>query len=283
MGERLDPKRLVASAPRLASPPVTFHRITETMSDNHITVDGIVGIVRVDQALVTRLLKVANSPTLGFPGKIETIERAVMILGTKHMRDLALAMLAIEHFAGMSAAGVDPGSFWRHSLAVAVNAKLIAARLHDENPERLFLTGLLHEVGSLLLFQMRPELAMEALNMYRKTDQSLSSCERSVFGCDHADIGSELLRQMGLPRTISDAVSTHHGGNLTQDGAIIHVADLIIHALELGNSGEYRVPTFSTMAWDMVGMPVHDIEPLAREGGDILRETEELFFPAGSS
>ncbi len=280
MAEKLDAQKLVASAGKLASPPTVFNRINETMNDQHITMEGIVEVIRVDPALVTRLLKIANSPMLGFPGRIDEIDRAVMILGTKHMRDLALAMLALDHFAGLTAAGVDPASFWRHSLGVAIMGRGIAAKRREFNPERLFLMGLLHEVGSLVLFQTQPDLAKAALELHRVTNQSLAACERSLFGIDHSDIGMELLRQMGLPKGIYEAVGSHHACPQGADAATVHVADVICHALELGDSGECKVPPLGGASWEALGLTVASMEAVIRDSEAVLEHTERMFLAA---
>jgi HD-like signal output (HDOD) protein len=153
---------------------------------------------------------------------------------------------------------VDVESFWRHSLACGVTARAIAGRRGETNVERFFAEGVLHDVGHLILYAHAPDEAREAIVRSRVSGRPLHECERDVLGFDHADVGHALLMQWNLPEPFRDAVGHHHTPrralHFPADAAVVHVAEVIIHALGMGRTGEDQVPPFDPQAWETLGI-----------------------------
>ncbi|NOY63354.1 MAG: HDOD domain-containing protein, partial [Gammaproteobacteria bacterium] len=122
-----------------------------------------------------------NSPFYGFPSQINTISRAITIIGTRELRDLVLATLVVRTFNGLDNELISMEQFWRHSVTCAVVARVLAGHLHESNTERFFVVGLLHDIGSLIIYRKIPELAREALLRSEHGDIALYQAERDVI------------------------------------------------------------------------------------------------------
>jgi HD-like signal output (HDOD) protein len=270
-------RELTALIDSIPSLPATFQRINEAVNDPDATAQTIARLVETDQALTARLLRLANGPLYGHPGHIETVGQAVMILGTRPIRDLTLATAVFANFAGIPDDLVDMDSFWRHSLAVGIAAKALMTRRGDKNAERFFVSGLLHDVGSLVLYQKMPERARGCLETARKTGDLLHLVEFRSLGFDHADVGGALLESWKLPVNLAEPVRNHHRFLLSSraplENAVVHVADIIACALDLGSNGEHLVPPLEPAAWDFIGLAERHVAAVV---GDVERQFVDM-------
>jgi putative nucleotidyltransferase with HDIG domain len=250
---------LIQKTPTVASLPNVYARLNEAVNDPRTSTRDVANVLNEDTGLAARLLRVANSAFYGFPSKIDTIVRAVTLVGTRQLRDLALATSVVDQFKGLPNDLVTMESFWRHSIACGVTARILATYRREPNVERFFIAGLMHDIGRLVMFTTAPELARQAMDEARARDELLHVTERMVMGFDHADVGGALLRQWKLPLHTVNAVAYHHrpgaDGVLHIDTAIIHVADLIANSAQIGGSGERFVPGLDNSAWERLGLP----------------------------
>lgn len=243
-------RMLVPSLPRLCT------RLNEALEDPRTSTVEIAELIGNDPALTARLLRLVNSAAYGFPARIETPSQAVMIIGTAHLCDLALTTSITRIFRDIPGDLVSMESFWRHSIACGLAARTLAGHRREPNVERFFVAGVLHDIGRLVLYQHAPDLARAALARARERDELLHVAERQMIGFDHAVIGATLLRTWGLPASLEEAVAAHHEPKKSQryplEAAVVHVADVIVHALQFGGSGERFVPPLDPAAWELL-------------------------------
>ena len=251
---------LVNKSLELVSPPSTYSNINDLMNNPNSSADDISEVINIDPGLTARLLKVVNSPFYGFPSQIKTISRAITIIGTRELTHLVLATSVISAFKGIPANLINLDEFWRHSLACAITSKLLAVHCGYRAPERFFISGLLQNIGSLILYQSLPELAREAINNAKSGNGTLSETERLVMGFDHSEVGQALVKAWRLPDSLEAVVSYHHkpsqAKQFENEVAIIHIADIMVSSAELGHSGDRHVPPLDPKAWEQL-----DIEP----------------------
>jgi putative nucleotidyltransferase with HDIG domain len=201
-------------------------------------------------------LRFANSSLYGTLSKITTIQQAVSLVGMSGMRNLITAAAVSGCFPGTSCAGFDLTAFWQHSVATAVCAKVLARHLHL-NQDIAFTVGLLHDIGRLVLTTGFTH-QYEAVLAYRaEHDCYLLEAERTVLQLDHAVAGKELAERWNLPDAIHHAIAGHHdlepfGGGST--ASLVHIANAIVHALDLGNTEDDLVPPVSLVAWHGAGL-----------------------------
>ncbi|OOZ39359.1 hypothetical protein BOW53_11935 [Solemya pervernicosa gill symbiont] len=254
----LDPEELVKRTRQISSLPVIYRRLDEAINDPYSDLMSVANILSEDAALSARLLRVANSAMFSFPAAVDTISRAITIIGTKQLRDLVLATSVIDMFEGVPEEYVNMDSFWRHSIATGISARVVAAYRRESNVERFYVVGLLHDIGRLVMYLQIPVLANEAIQYSMTNGLPLYRAERELIGFDHTDVGHSLLKAWNLPESLQEAVGNHHtpmrSSRYPEDTAVVHFSDIIANAFQMGSSGEHTVPPLDNGAWEKSGI-----------------------------
>ncbi len=265
---------LVDGMSGVATLPAVYFRLTAVAADPHASAETFARVVADDPGLTSRLLRLVNSPLFGAGKRIATVPEAILLVGTQQLQDLALATSVLHLFRNVPAEFVTMEGFWRHSVACGIAARLLAARRREPNIERFFVAGLLHDIGRPVLYLREPDLARQVFEFRQAHGGMLRDAERAVLGFDHTNIGLALLDAWRIPSAIQEAVAYHHMPVLNQrvlfEAAVVHVADILAHALQFGTSGEVRVPALVPRAWDAIGLPVTVVP-------EILGELERQF------
>ncbi len=261
---------LVTKSLELVSPPSTYAQLSALLQHANTSVDDISEVINTDPALTTRLLKIVNSPYYGFPSQINTISRAITIVGTKELIQLVLATSVINAFKGIPSSLINLDEFWRHSLACALTAKNLAKRCNLPATEQFFTSGLLHNIGCLVMYQSMPELAREAINASQFGQELIYQAERRIFGFDHTEVGEALIKKWRLPDSLIEPTRFHHSPDLAVNDpihvAIVHVADIMVTATgEFGHSGDHHVPPLNPAAWERLQLPAEVIPEILQQ------------------
>lgn len=249
----LSPKDMVNKSLELVSAPTTYTQLNALLNDPDSGIDDISAVINRDPALTTRLLKIVNSPYYGFPSQINTISRAITIVGTRELTHLVLATSVINAFNGIPTDLMNMQTFWRHSLACAITAKYLAESLELPQSEQYFIAGLLHNIGSLVLYQSLPELAREAINSAKYGHEALHQAEHRLIGFDHGEVGATLVQAWRLPASLTHVTRYHHQPSATQRDQmavdVVHIADILVSSVPFGHSGDMHVPPLDPEAW----------------------------------
>jgi HD-like signal output (HDOD) protein len=236
--------RLVARMDRLPSLPDLYHKMVEKMNDPECSIDEVAALVARDISMTARILKLVNSAFFGLRYRVSSPTEAVNYLGLDTIKALVLSINAFAQFENLALGGVHLESLWNHSLAVAGLAKLIAhaedghARLLDE----VFVSGMLHDTGKLVLGANFGREYEAALAASRENPGGMLAAEEAAFGATHADVGGYLLGLWGLPGPIVDAVSWHHTPGRCPEPAFgslacVHVANTWAHGDQAEENG----------------------------------------------
>ncbi len=255
---RLTLEELLSDVSSVPSLPLLYTRLDETINHPRSSIADIAKVLSEDQGLAARILKLANSPMFGYFSKIDTITQAVTIIGIQQVRDLALAISVMGLFKGIPEDLITMEYFWRHSIGVALAARVIATSQRETNLERFFVAGILHDIGRLVLFTRVPDLCREMIETSRDEQRCLYEVEQQRLGFDHAEVGGAMLRRWKLPIRAAEPVEMHHrcnqAGQFPRESAVLHCADLLAHALELGDSGEKAVPPLIAGSWERLAI-----------------------------
>lgn len=254
---RFEPTDLRNRIEKLGDLPTLPHvvqRIAAMIGRPNVSTEEIGSIIEKDQVLAAKVLRLANSPFYGFPSRIGSVSHAVIVLGFNVVKGLTLCASALSI---MKDAGMD--QLWRHSLGVAIMANLLAARMEMKNHEELFVSGLLHDIGKVVLYVKWPDVGNCIKDAHTtQDDRPLLAVEQELTGLSHADIGGSLADAWHLPITLREPVLYHHDPSLAKEAvlqtAIVHVADILVKGLACGNPGDDMIPPLSKIAWDMVGL-----------------------------
>lgn len=204
----IDVKKLVAEVSDLVSIPEIYLKIRELMDDPDACLDDFAVVVNTDPGLMSSVLKIVNSAFFGFPGQIDHMNRALNLIGIGQLHDLVLSLSAIEALDLPN--DIEKLSvFWQRSIYCGVLSRLLAEKLHLQNAESLFIVGMLHEIGRLVLFLKYPKEANLTVLQAHAENSPLTSVEKTVFGTDYANIGQALMEEWNLPLKFQNITKDH--------------------------------------------------------------------------
>lgn len=244
-------KRITQTIINLPTLPTVVAKMIELIDDPKSSARSLSRIIRTDQVLTARILRLANSAYYGFPNPISSINLAIVVLGFDTIRNLGLSVAVISRLARASSDEelLDYTRFWEHSAAVAVASRMLA-RMHGFRAmeSEAFVAGLIHDIGKVILSQYQTANYSKCLHLVADEGISLAEAEQRVFGVTHAEVGGWLAGRWNLPDTLTEAIRLHHiplaakvRPELT---AIVHFADILTRAARVGSGGDPLVPSF---------------------------------------
>ncbi|MDJ0784043.1 MAG: GGDEF domain-containing protein [Desulfosarcinaceae bacterium] len=193
----------------LPSPPAIAVRILEAVKREENTFEELASIISSDPALTVRILKVANSSYYALPTKVDSVQRALAILGVNALKNIALSFIIAGELHPASEDAFDYDRFWKMSVTAAVSAELVASHTGQKD-EDAFVKALLQDIGIVVMYLSKPDLYAKVLEEKRITGKPIETIEQTLFGCDHQQVGRLVLKQWGLPASIYDPVGCHH-------------------------------------------------------------------------
>jgi len=233
-------------------PSIVFE-LNEVIANPVSSAEQIAQVVNKSPSLTALLLKIVNSSFFGFPSKISKVSHAVTLIGTREISGLALGISILSIFKTIPKEIIDMYSFLKHSLACGILSRILAANINFPQTEQLFVSGLLHDLGRLIFYIYFPEESRNVLSRSRIRSNLLYEEETDFLGCNHAQIGKQLLNQWKLPLMLENNVFYHHSPSKAQQpipAAIVHLSDIIVNGLGIGSSGEKFVPPLDNKAWE---------------------------------
>ena len=201
---------------KLPSPPAIAVRILEAVKKEETSFNELSKIINADPALASRILRVANSPMYALPSKVDSIQRALTVIGCNALKNIALSFVIANEMRAQSEDTFDFDYFWKRSVTAAVSAELIAALIGIKSDD-IFVTGLLQDIGIAIMYLSKPEDYIKVLEGKKESGLSVVAAENEVFGIDHQKIGIEVLRHWGIPNNIYEPVGSHHKVNGADD------------------------------------------------------------------
>jgi putative nucleotidyltransferase with HDIG domain len=280
MMRALSPEQLANSVQDLPSLPAVVMELLSSIEQENIDISVLAKKVSYDQALTAKTLRLANSSASGLQVKVATIQQAITFLGFQTTRNLITAAAVTGCFPNGLCPGFNDKAFWRHSIATAACARSLARRLRF-NQDVAFTAGLLHDIGRLVLVTGHPQAYGEVLAWREKQDGEWLDAERAVLGIDHVVAGVALAEHWNFSDTMRQAIAYHHAPETPGAGflaAIVHVANAVVHALDLAGEDDELVPTLSSVAWDAMGLNEDAYLDLFRETEQQLEEMSAILM-----
>ncbi|SFD63991.1 HDOD domain-containing protein [Massilia yuzhufengensis] len=240
----------------LPSLPAVVMELLGSIDQEDIDIGVLAKKVSNDPALTAKTLRLANSSAFGLQVKATTIQQAMTFLGFQATRNLITAAALTGCFPAGRCPGFNDKAFWRHSIATAACARVLARRVRF-NPDYAFTAGLLHDIGRLVLVARFPDRYQAVLSLRDKKDCELIEAERELLGVDHVDAGVALAAHWNFSDTMRQAIAFHHTPEAAGAGflaTIVHVASAVVHALDLAGNPDDLAPRVSAVAWTALGM-----------------------------
>lgn len=274
----LTPSQLVQEIQQVVSLPDACIRINQLIEDPRSSAGDIADVIMQDTDLSARMLRLVNSAFYGLPGPVETISRAVTIVGTKELRDLAVMTAACDLFQGIPGELLNMSDFWHYSVSTGILTRRLAKECHVLHNERLFVMGVLHDIGRLVILQHLPEKARDILLIADGRMALLPYAENEVLGFTHAEVGFELVRSWGLPESISTVIHWHHEPLEPRDfrleTALIHIGQALAFDMVWSGDPAQSLAMIDPKIWDTTGLSSDLCLALSAETG---AEIMELF------
>jgi putative nucleotidyltransferase with HDIG domain len=269
---------IVGKIEDLPTLPRTVLRITELVNDPKSSARDLARIITDDQVLTARLLKLVNSSFYGFPQRISTITGAIVLLGFDAIRNLLLTTSVFDVFAGNKVtAKFRQEKFWDHSLGCAVAAKVVGNFMRNDKVEELFVCGLLHDIGKIVEMMYLRSQFSKLIHLVEDENILMLSAETKLFGFTHAEIGKLLGERWNLPPKLIAVIAQHHqpglAGRFSLEAAIVHLADILCRALDIGSGGDNKIPPLDAFAWETLKIKTSAFQPIMEE---IKREYEDI-------
>jgi HD-like signal output (HDOD) protein len=274
-------RQLVDGIPPLGSYGGIITQIEKALRQPSASLDSLAEVIEKDPDLASRLMRLGNSAFFAFPNRLETVTDAIRLIGIQQVQDLILASSVVEVFQGISRDLVDMESFWKHSLACGIGARCVAQAREMPKADKLFVAGLLHDLGRLVLFSRAPQEAVKIFAVAKSRKMLLRDAESEVLKFDHARLGEELMRYWRYPPMLVQIVACHHhpmsADAFQLETCAVHLADYLVHAMQMGNSGEPHVPPLNLSAWERIGLPAAALESVINAIDEQIEAVQQSF------
>lgn len=265
---------LLARRPALTTPPEVVQRLSTLVTSDDATPDDVARVIQHDTYLTAAVLRIVNSPLHAPLVPVETVQRAVMLLGMRQILSLVTAASLMRLMTPRDV--VARRTFWRHAACAATAARALAVACGGAEPGRAFVAGMLHDIGHLLLMGNLPDLAAQISRRATEGAMPLQAAERELLGYDHCDIGRRLLDAWRLGDAVAEAAGTHHGPDArawSDLGVYVHLGDCIAVALGYHMPGDALLHKPARGALDRLKLSPADFSSLV---GHVLSDTEAM-------
>jgi len=277
---------LIEDVSCLVSPPDVCIKVFELIESNDAGAQDIGDVISRDPSLTARLLRLVNSAFYGFSRRVDTVSRAITVVGVRELYSLVIAVSAIKSFTNLPNSLVNVDTFWRHGIYTGLIARALAKRCRVLHPERMFIAGMMHDIGSLVLYNRMPEVCADLLLVCDGDEGILHQAELSELGFSHADLGGALLNTWMLPETLQEAVGYHHmpsyALNSELEASIVHLAENLANRSQIGAFCETPSLTAAADAsvWAAIGLEEASFDPdvVIGEAGVQFTETAGLLL-----
>ncbi|MBL8397785.1 MAG: HDOD domain-containing protein [Candidatus Accumulibacter sp.] len=229
---------LVASIGRLASLPEAYLRVKRVLDDPDSGLMELTEAISIDPAMTARLLRVVNSPFYGFNRRVDSVYRAVNVLGMQQAHDLLLAWAIGSAFANVQFNVIPMQDFWQKSVATAIAARALAKSQRFIDAERLFIEGLLADIGHLVMYTALPGQSIKAQQESQQSGRQLAEVERELVGTDFAEIGAALVIAWDLPASFQEPIACQ----LAPESAVQHPIEAAILNVSAALAGSLDNP-----------------------------------------
>jgi len=216
--------------------PFVASKLIKILGNSRTNVKDVMHLISMDQSLSLRVLQLANSAYYGLAREIDTIHRAVVVLGFNSIISLAISSVAGKMFTKNKPSPHLPAKdLWKHSMSTAICCKLIAKETGLFEKETAFIGGLLHDMGKLVESYHSQDNLCLIINLVKRRGLSFSSAEKKVLGIDHAELASVLLKIWNIPNHLVESIYYHHNPASSEEldsnilAYIINCSDFIVN------------------------------------------------------
>jgi putative nucleotidyltransferase with HDIG domain len=221
---------LVQKIEKIPTLPIISKKIMEITGDEQASFKKLVGIIEKDQTLAVKMLKIANSAFYGFVSKVSSLEHALVVLGTNQVKSIVLGSSVYSFFSKSETTNFDRTRFWKHAIICSQVATFLGKHFKIRKDDSLFLAGLIHDVGKVVLDQYFPDEFLRIVDHVSSAGTTFSDAEGKILGTTHYQVAAKLLKQWKFPDRVIMQVLYHHAPwydiHFTTNSKIIYLANI---------------------------------------------------------
>jgi len=279
-------EQLVGAVEELPTIPVVATQVLQLLDQPDVSVEEVADLMLTDQVMTARVMKMLNSPVYKPGHEISSLKRALVYLGLRHIREVALTTSFINAFEDQDGA-INVTAFWEHSFGVGMVSKVIAEKVGYRDLEKAYIAGIIHDLGEVFLGHFMAREFQRVLEYTRQKAVKLVDAEAEMLGTTHSEIGLVMARKWNFPDPYCEVISYHHTpAEATIDPvlcAIVNLSDLFCSVRGL-NYGDYEWVSFNLHeeeAWQILkhespSLAQLDVERFCYELDDAIPNVKEL-------
>jgi putative nucleotidyltransferase with HDIG domain len=226
---------LLAKLHDIPTLPIVAMKVNELINDPNSSSSDIAEVLKKDQVLTAKILRLVNSTYYAIPGGVADVQRALAFLGFNTLAQLVLSLSVFSLFTNLGSESFSMLDFWKHALGTAICSEMLAKRLKFQKPEEAFTCGLLHDIGKLVLYQIDSDRLTAILKETEKRGCSFVDVEREWDLPGHSYLGEVIASKWGLPQVIRLSIRYHHFDVAKMD-SILASAKPVIQVVALANT-----------------------------------------------
>ena len=277
---------VVGAVDDLPTIPIVATKVLQLLNNPDVRVEEIADLMLTDQVMTARVMKLLNSPVYKPTQEISSLKRALVYLGLRHIRELALTTSVIDAFDTRTGA-LELNSFWEHSFAVGMVSKIIAKKIGFKDSEKAYISGILHDLGEVFLSSFLRDPFIKVLEHVETHSVKLLDAEEELLGTTHCEIGLSMARKWNFPDSYCDVISYHHNPAQAKVDpvlcSIVNLADLLctVRGLNYGGRVRLRFNLREEDAWAILvnacpGLVQMDVERFCYELDDAIPDVTAL-------
>lgn len=256
--------------------PKVLEEVSKLVEDPDSSMEQIAKIISRDQVLSAKVLKMVNSPIYGFPGRIGSIQHALVLLGFNVIRGIIISTSVFDIMTR------NMVGLWEHSVGCSLACGEIARVAGFEDPEEYSVAGLLHDLGKVVATVQLPELKDELETLVERDDLTFFDAEKQRMGFGHDRINLWLAQHWHLPVRIKEGMAYHHKPAQAEFypamASVVHLGDFLVRLFRFGSGGDDNVPYLERQALDLLKLKWKDIEAIMDGLCDKFFEVSDLSF-----
>ena len=254
--------------------PIVASKVNELINNPNSSSADIANVLKKDQVLTAKVLKLINSPYYGIPSEVTDVQRALAFLGFNTLAQLVLGLSVFNLFPAEGNEEFSLVDFWKHALATAVCSEVIAKRVKYPKPEECFTCGLLHDIGKIVMHQIANDMFMNVVRHARDNNVSFVAAEGALDVPGHAFLGEFIASKWALPQVIRNAIRFHHLDvresvtilpSMKPAIYVVTLANALVVNMGIGHSGDYSGGVIEPYMYEVLGLTEAQLEQIREQ------------------
>ncbi len=262
--------------------PKVALQVMKMIDDPEVKAKDLAEVIQYDSAITANLLKTCNAAYFGLTRKVSSLDDALIVVGQDVLKDIIIACSSSRFYKGGAGDGyqLEQGELWKHSVATAIMAKLLAKHFNNVAPDTAFTVGLLHDIGKRFLSSFVADDFARIVELAYGGGLSFAEAEKEVLGVTHAELGSMIMEKWEFDEALALAVKQHHDPDALDKGeltALLAIANTQVITMGVGVGADGLTGKLHGEGLKRYGISSSDLEHYLVELFIEMERAEEMF------